>query len=192
MSKEYGVGIIGCGNISGAYFKLIPMFRNLKLVACADINAAASKARSEEFGVEAQAIDALLANPAVDVVVNLTVPEAHYPVSKAALEAGKHVYSEKPFVLSIEQGEDLRRIADAKGLKVGSAPDTYLGGSHQFARHIIDSGQVGKIMSGTAHVLSPGMESWHPNRISSSPRAAGRSSISAPITSTTSSISLAR
>lgn len=163
MAKEYGVGIIGCGNISGAYFRLIPIFRNLRVVACADIKPVAAKARGEEFGVEAQEIEALLANPAVDVVVNLTVPEAHYPVSKAALEAGKHVYSEKPFVLTLEQGEDLRRIADAKNLKVGSAPDTYLGGSHQFVRHLIDSGRVGKIMSGTAHVLSPGMESWHPN-----------------------------
>lgn len=161
--KKYGVGIIGCGNISGAYFKLIPTFRNLKLVACADINPAASKARSEEFGVPAQEIGDLLANPEVDVVVNLTIPEAHYPVSKQALEAGKHVYSEKPFVLSLEQGEDLRRIADARGLKVGSAPDTYLGGAHQFVRHLIDSGRLGKIMSGTAHVLGPGMESWHPN-----------------------------
>jgi predicted dehydrogenase len=163
MTKEYGVGIIGCGNISAAYFRLIPLYKNLKTVACADINPAASKARGEEFGVEAQDIDALLANPAVDVVVNLTIPEAHYPVSKKALEAGKHVYSEKPFVLSIEQGEDLRKIADAKGLRVGSAPDTYLGGAHQFARHLIDAGRVGKIMSGTAHVLGPGMEMWHPN-----------------------------
>jgi predicted dehydrogenase len=163
MAKEYGVGIIGCGNISAAYFRLIPLYKNLKVVACADINPAASKARAEEFGVEAQDIDTLLANPAVEVVVNLTIPEAHYPVSKKALEAGKHVYSEKPFVLSIEQGEDLRKIADSKGLRVGSAPDTYLGGSHQFARHLIDSGKVGKIMSGTAHVLGPGMEMWHPN-----------------------------
>lgn len=163
MTKEYGVGIVGCGNISAAYFKLVPMFRNLKIVACADINSAASAARAEEFGVEAQEIEALLANPAVDVVVNLTVPEAHYPVSRRALVAGKHVYSEKPFVLTLEQGEDLRRIAETNGLSVGSAPDTYLGGSHQFARHLIDSGRIGKVMSGTAHVLGPGMERWHPN-----------------------------
>ena len=143
MTREYGVGIIGCGNISGAYFKLIPMFRNLKVVACADVNMEAAKSRAEEFGVEAQAVDALLANPAVDVVVNLTIPEAHYEVSKRALEAGKHVSSEKPFVLSIEEGEDLRRLADARGLKVGSAPDTYLGGSHQYARNLIDSGTIG-------------------------------------------------
>jgi predicted dehydrogenase len=163
MTKEFGVGIIGCGNISDAYFKLIPLYKNLKVVACTDINMAAAKAKAELYGVDAQEIADLLANPAVDVVVNLTIPEAHYPVSKRALEAGKHVYSEKPFVLTIAQGEDLRRIADAKGLKVGSAPDTYLGGSHQFARNIIDSGQIGKIMSGTAHVLGPGMEMWHPN-----------------------------
>jgi predicted dehydrogenase len=163
MTKEYGVGIIGCGNISSAYFKLIPLYKNLKVIACTDINMEAAKARGEESGVEAQEIDALLANPAIDVVVNLTIPEAHYPVSKRALEAGKHVYSEKPFVLTIEQGEDLRKLADAKGLRVGSAPDTYLGGAHQFARNLIDSGTVGKIMSGTAHVLGPGMEMWHPN-----------------------------
>lgn len=163
MAKEYGVGIIGCGNISGAYFKLIPMFKNLKVVACTDINMDVAKARGEEFGVEAQEIDTLLANPAVDVVVNLTIPEAHFPVSKKALEAGKHVYSEKPFVLSIAEGEELRKIADAKGLKVGSAPDTYLGGSHQYARHLIDSGKIGKVTSGSAHVLGPGMEMWHPN-----------------------------
>jgi predicted dehydrogenase len=163
MAKEYGVGIIGCGNISAAYFRLIPLFKNLKVLACTDINMASAKARAAEFGVVAQEIDELLANPEIDVVVNLTIPEAHYPVSKKALEAGKHVYSEKPFVLSIDQGEDLRKIADAKGLRVGSAPDTYLGGSHQFARHLIDSGTVGKIMSGTAHVIGAGMEMWHPN-----------------------------
>jgi predicted dehydrogenase len=163
MAKEYGVGIIGCGNISAAYFRLIPIYKNLKVVACTDINMAAANARSAEFGVPAQEIDALLANPDVDVVVNLTIPDAHYGVSKKALEAGKHVYSEKPFVLTIAEGEDLRKIANAKGLRVGSAPDTYLGGAHQFARSLIDDGKLGKIMSGTAHVLGPGMEMWHPN-----------------------------
>jgi len=163
MAKEYGVGIIGCGNISAAYFRLIPLYKNLKVVACTDINMAAANARSAEFGVPAQEIDALLANPDVDVVVNLTIPDAHYGVSKKALEAGKHVYSEKPFVLTIEEGEDLRKIADSKGLRVGSAPDTYLGGAHQFARSLIDEGRIGKVMSGTAHVLGPGMEMWHPN-----------------------------
>ena len=163
MTKEYGVGIIGCGNISDAYFKLIPLYNNLKVLACTDINMDAAKAKAETYGVEAQTMDAMLSNPSIDVVVNLTIPDAHFPVSKQALEAGKHVYSEKPFVLSIEQGEELRRIADEKGLRVGSAPDTYLGGAHQYVRHLIDSGRIGKVMSGTAHVVGPGMEMWHPN-----------------------------
>ena len=117
-----GIGIIGCGNISAAYFKLAPLFRGLEVRACADINMAAAEARAAEFGVKAQPVDALLANPDVDVVINLTIPDAHYPVSTAALEAGKHVYSEKPFVLTIEEGLHLKALADGKGLRVGSRP----------------------------------------------------------------------
>lgn len=163
MERELGVGIIGCGNISTAYFTLAPLFKGIKVVACSDINMNAAELRAEEFGVKAQTVDELLANPDVDVVVNLTIPDAHYPVSKRILEAGKHVYSEKPLVLSLEQGEDLRRIAKEKGLSVGCAPDTFLGGSHQLARKYIDEGGVGRITSGTCHVMSPGMEMWHPN-----------------------------
>ncbi|MBD9372606.1 Gfo/Idh/MocA family oxidoreductase [Rhizobium sp. ARZ01] len=163
MTKELGVGIIGCGNISTTYFSLAPLFRGIKVVACADINMAAAEARAAEFKVEAQTIEALLANPAVDIVVNLTIPDAHYSVSRAILEAGKHVYSEKPLVLSLEQGEELRRIAREKGLSVGCAPDTFLGGAHQLARAHVDAGKIGRITSGTCHVMSPGMEMWHPN-----------------------------
>lgn len=163
MTKELGVGIIGCGNISTTYFKLAPLFRGIKVVACADINPAAAEARAAEYGVKAESIEALLANPDVDIVVNLTIPDAHYPVSKAILEAGKHVYSEKPLVLSLEQGEELRAIAKAKGLSVGCAPDTFLGGAHQLARSYVDAGKIGRVTSGTCHVMSPGMEMWHPN-----------------------------
>ncbi len=163
MTKDYGIGIIGCGNISTTYFSLAPLFKGLKVVGCADLNMDAAKARAKEFGVTAQTIDELLANKEIDVVVNLTIPDAHYPVSKSILEAGKHVYSEKPLVLTLEQGEELRSLAKAKGLRVGCAPDTFLGGAHQLARNIIDSGKIGKITSGTAHVLGPGMEMWHPN-----------------------------
>ncbi len=163
MTKELGVGIIGCGNISTTYFKLAPLFKGIKVVACADLNPTAAEARATEYGVEAQSIEALLANPDVDIVVNLTIPDAHYPVSKAILEAGKHVYSEKPLVLSLEQGEDLRAIARAKGLSVGCAPDTFLGGAHQLARSYVDAGKIGRVTSGTCHVMSPGMEMWHPN-----------------------------
>ncbi|MDR6669406.1 Gfo/Idh/MocA family oxidoreductase [Rhizobium sp. 1399] len=163
MTKELGVGIIGCGNISTTYFSLAPLFKGLKVLACADINVQAAKHRAEEYGVIAQTIEELLANDEIDVVVNLTIPDAHYPVSKAALEAGKHVYSEKPLVLSLEQGEDLRRIAKEKGLSVGCAPDTFLGGAHQLARKFVDDGGIGRITSGACYVMGPGMEMWHPN-----------------------------
>ncbi|MGR9295941.1 Gfo/Idh/MocA family protein [Rhizobium leguminosarum] len=163
MTKELGVGIIGCGNISTTYFSLAPLFKGLKVLACADINAQAAEARAQEYGVKAQTIDALLVNDEIDVVVNLTIPDAHFRVSKAILEAGKHVYSEKPLVLSLEEGEELRRIAKQKNLAVGCAPDTFLGGAHQLARKFIDDGGIGRVTSGACYVMSPGMEMWHPN-----------------------------
>ncbi|MBB5573679.1 MULTISPECIES: Gfo/Idh/MocA family protein [Rhizobium] len=163
MTKELGVGIIGCGNISTTYFKLSPLFKGLKVLACADINMDAARLRAEEYQVKAQTIDELLANDELDVIVNLTIPDAHFPVSKRILEAGKHVYSEKPLVLTLEQGEELRRIAKEKGLAVGCAPDTFLGGAHQLARKFIDDGGIGRITSGACYVMSPGMEMWHPN-----------------------------
>ncbi|BCH66150.1 oxidoreductase [Agrobacterium vitis] len=163
MTRELNVGIIGCGNISSAYFTLAPLFKGITVVACADINMNAAELRAEEFGAKAQTVDELLANPDVDVVVNLTIPAVHYAVSKQILEAGKHVYSEKPLVLSLEEGESLRRIAKDKGLSVGCAPDTFLGGAHQLARKHIDEGGIGRVTSGTCHVMGPGMEMWHPN-----------------------------
>ncbi len=163
MADQLGVGIIGCGNISTAYFKLAPLFRGLEVRACADVVPAAAEARAREFAAEAQTVDALLANPSVDVVINLTIPEAHYAVSSAALEAGKHVYSEKPFVLTVEDGLHLKALADGKNLHVGSAPDTFLGGAHQYARKLIDDGAIGTVTAGTAYVMSHGMETWHPN-----------------------------
>lgn len=163
MTRELGVGIIGCGNISTTYFSLAPLFKGLKVLACADINAQAAEARAKEYGVKAQTIDALLVNDEIDVVVNLTIPDAHFRVSKAILEAGKHVYSEKPLVLSLEEGEELRRIAKHENLAVGCAPDTFLGGAHQLARKFIDDGGIGRVTSGACYVMSPGMEMWHPN-----------------------------
>lgn len=163
MSKVYGVGIMGCGNISTAYLKLAPLFRNLEVRAVADILPEAARKRSEEFGVRAQTPEELLRNPEIDVVVNLTIPATHYKVTMDALSAGKHAYSEKPFVLTLEEGMAVRKAAEDHNLRVGSAPDTWLGGAHQQARRIIDSGRIGKVMSGTTHVMSRGMEHWHPN-----------------------------
>nr|WP_314260282.1 Gfo/Idh/MocA family oxidoreductase [uncultured Devosia sp.] len=163
MAKTYGVGIMGAGNISSAYLKLAPLFKGLEVRAVADILPAAAQKRAEEFGVAAQTPDELLKNSELDIIVNLTIPATHYSVSMDIVSAGKHAYSEKPFVLTLEEGMALKKAADDRGLRVGSAPDTFLGGAHQQARAIIDSGKLGKIMSGTTHVMSRGMEHWHPN-----------------------------
>ncbi|WP_423068170.1 Gfo/Idh/MocA family protein [Devosia sp. CN2-171] len=163
MAKTYGVGIMGAGNISAAYLRLAPLFKNLEVRAVADIIPEAAKKRAEEYGVAAQTPDELLKNSEIDVIVNLTIPSTHFQVTKDILSAGKHAYSEKPFVLSVEEGIQIKALADEHKLKVGSAPDTFLGGSHQQVRSIIDSGRLGKIASGTMHVMSRGMEHWHPN-----------------------------
>jgi len=161
--QKLGVGIIGCGNISAAYLRLGPLFKALDMRAVADINMEAAKARADEFGVRADTVEGLLAADDIDVIVNLTIPEAHFAVTKSILEAGKHAYSEKPFVLTLEEGEELRALSKAKGLRVGSAPDTFLGGTHQQARSIIDNDDIGTIIAGSASVMSHGMEHWHPN-----------------------------
>ena len=161
--KTLGVGVIGCGNVSAAYFRLSPLFRGIEIRACADINMEAAKARAAEFGIRAETVDGLLKASDIDIVVNLTIPMVHYEVSKQILDAGKHVYSEKPYVLSVSDGLDLKKRADRKGLRIGSAPDTFLGGAHQLARDLVDSGKLGRITSGTCHVMSHGMEHWHPN-----------------------------
>jgi predicted dehydrogenase len=163
MSKVMGVGIVGCGNISWAYLKLASLFKGIEVKAVADLNMEAAKARAAEFGVKAQTVKELLKNDDIAIVVNLTVPAVHYKVSKQILDAGKHVYSEKPLTLSYKDALALQKYAAKKKLRVGAAPDTFLGASHQLARKTIDDGKIGKIVSGTCHFMGPGMEMWHPN-----------------------------
>lgn len=163
MAKTLGVGIIGCGNISTAYFKFAPLFKGIRMLAGADIDMAAAQTRAREFGVRAMTVEDLLKADDIDIVVNLTVPAVHYEVSARALDAGKHVYSEKPFVLSVKDGTDLKRRAAKRKLRIGSAPDTFLGGAQQLARHLVDRDRLGQITSGTCHVMNHGMEHWHPN-----------------------------
>lgn len=158
-----GVGIIGCGNISTSYLRLAPLFRGIEVRAVADLNLDAAQARAEEFDTKALTVNDLMASDEIDIIVNLTIPDAHFKVTKAILEAGKHAYSEKPVVLSLEEGETLRALAKEKGLRIGSAPDTFMGGTHQMARAMIDEGAIGSIVAGTCHVMSHGMEHWHPN-----------------------------
>ena len=161
--QPLGVGIIGCGNISAAYMTHAPLFRGFELRACADIDVESAKIRADEYGLRALSVEALLTAEDIDLIVNLTVPTAHFEVSAQILEAGKHLYSEKPLVLTLDEGRRLAEIATRKGLHVGCAPDTFLGGAHQLARYLVDSGVLGTIHSGTCHVMSHGMEHWHPN-----------------------------
>ncbi len=158
-----GIGIIGCGNISTAYLRLAPLFKGLEVRAVADMNMETAMARATEFNVRAETVEDLLAAEDIDIVVNLTIPDAHFAVTRSILQAGKHAYTEKPLVLTLEEGEELRALAAANDLRIGSAPDTFLGGAHQAARAAIDEGKIGKVVSGTAHVMSHGMEDWHPN-----------------------------
>ena len=163
MSKTLRVGVMGCGNISTTYFKLAPLFRGMEITACADLNASMAEAKAKEYGIKAMSPKQMLQSPDIDIIVNLTVPDAHFKVSMEAVKAGKHVYSEKPLTLSLADGLALAKAAAAKKVKVCCAPDTILGGAHQLARKAIDDGVIGKITSGTAVIMSHGMEHWHPN-----------------------------
>lgn len=163
MAKRAAIGIIGCGNISEAYLRLAPTFNNVEIVAVADIVPAAAKARAEAFGVRALKVDELLKDDGIEAVVNLTIPDVHYDITHAILTAGKHAYTEKPLALTARDAAKLVKEADKRKLKLASAPDTFLGAGYQTARKLIDGGAIGKVVGGTAFVMSHGMEHWHPN-----------------------------
>lgn len=163
MAKRAAIGLIGCGNISEAYLRLAPTFHNVEIVAVADIVPAVAKARAEAFGVRAMTVDELLKDDGIEAVVNLTIPDVHYDVTHAILTAGKHAYTEKPMALTAKDAAKLVREADRRKLKLASAPDTFLGAGYQTARKLLDGGAIGKVVGGTAYVLSHGMEHWHPN-----------------------------
>ncbi|MDX2079964.1 MAG: Gfo/Idh/MocA family oxidoreductase [Terrimicrobiaceae bacterium] len=158
------VGVIGCGNIAKAYFPTIQKFAHLDLAACADLNAEVAKAKAAEFGVpRVLTPDRLIADPDIDLVLNLTIPAAHAEIDQAALNAGKHVFSEKPFALTREEGLSVAAVAGQAKRRVGCAPDTVLGGGHQTCRQLIDSGAIGRPIGFTANMLGGGHETWHPS-----------------------------
>ncbi len=161
--RSLNLGVVGCGNISPLYFQTAEHFPQLNFVACSDLDMSLARTRAAEFGVNALSVDELLAHPDVDVVVNLTVPQAHAAVAKAALEAGKHVYNEKPLATSLEDGRELVALADAKGLRLVCAPSTFLGAAVQTCRKVLDENAIGTPVAFHAAMLSHGMESWHPN-----------------------------
>jgi len=163
VARTFGVGLIGAGDYSAVYLELAPLFRNFEIRAIASRTQASAEARGQQFGVRAQTIDALLASDDIDVVLNVTPPEAHFPISMDALSAGKHVYCEKPIVVDLDEGAALQKAARERGLSVGVAPDTFLGGPHQQARAAIDAGRFGKITAGTGIFQTRGNETWHPS-----------------------------
>lgn len=159
-----GVGVIGCGNIAPIYLQNLSAFVETEVCAVADLDSAKAHSRAKDFGVpRALSVEEVLASPDVRIVVNLTTPGAHFDISLAALEAGKHVYVEKPLAIDESEADELLALADSKGLLVGCAPDTVLGGGIQTCREIIDRGDIGRPLSFQSFMMCPGHESWHPD-----------------------------
>jgi predicted dehydrogenase len=158
-----GVGVIGAGVISDTYLKNLTQFPDVRVLAVADLDAGRAATQAAAFGIPGSGtVAGLLADPAVEVVVNLTVPAAHVDVGLAALEAGKHVWAEKPLALDRQSARKLLDAAAERGLRVGSAPDTTLGAAFQTVRRAVDAGRIGELRTALAQFLSPGPESWHP------------------------------
>lgn len=163
--KKINLGIIGAEDISSVYLKKLKAYDILNIVACADVNRAAAKAIGEKYNVPKVygSGEGLVKDPDIDIVLNLTIPAAHTKLCMAALEAGKHIYTEKPLASKFEEGKKIMALATEKGLYVGCAPDAFLGGRLQTCRKIIDQGQIGDIIGATAFVVSHGHEWVHPN-----------------------------
>ena len=158
------IGIIGCGNISNAYFNACKRFSAIRVASCADLDVARARAKATEHGIAtAYSVDELLKDPAVAIVVNLTIPGAHAEVELRAIASGKHVYSEKPFGLTRAEGTKVVSEAKLKKVRVGCAPDTILGGGTQTCRKLIDEGAIGRPVAFSANMLCAGHESWHPS-----------------------------
>ncbi|MDR1825753.1 MAG: Gfo/Idh/MocA family oxidoreductase [Bifidobacteriaceae bacterium] len=163
MSATKGIGIIGTGNIFGQYFDTIAKLDWADLLAVADADQARAEAVGQERGVPATSIDGLLADPAIDLVINLTPPAAHVEVDRRIIAAGKHVQSEKPLALSLEEGKALLAEAGQAGVQVGCAPDTFLGTGLQTTIKTIQDGRIGTPFAAAALWGGPGPEPWHPN-----------------------------
>ena len=149
------IGIIGCGAISAAYLQNSKLFEAFEVVACADVRLEAAESRAAEYGVpKACSVEELLADPEIEIVVNLTPHVAHGEVGLAALEAGKSIYNEKPLAVYREDGQRMLALAARKGLRVGSAPDTFLGGAWQTARDLIDDGVIGEPVGASACLMA--------------------------------------
>ncbi|RED39315.1 Gfo/Idh/MocA family protein [Paenibacillus sp. VMFN-D1] len=157
-------GIIGCGNISAIYLENLKKSPVVEVVAVADLVTERAQARAEEFGIaNAYTVDELLGDQEIELVINLTIPGSHASIDLAALEAGKHVYAEKPLATSLQDGKRVVELAEQKGLRAGSAPDTFLGSGVQTAKAAIEAGKIGIPVAATAFMMGGGPEGWHPD-----------------------------
>jgi predicted dehydrogenase len=164
VAAKTKVGIIGCGTISEAYVKGCRAFPILELVACTDIDLDRAKALAQKHHIpKALPVDEFMADPEIEIAINLTIPTAHAEVSLAAIRAGKHVHSEKPLAVTCKDGQAILQAAAEKHRLVGCAPDTFLGGGLQTCRKLIDDGAIGAPVAAVAFMMGHGMESWHPN-----------------------------
>lgn len=164
MTETLGVAVVGCGNISNQYLKNLTRFPDVKVLFCADLDIERAKSQAAAYGVpDAGTVEQALQHPDVGLVVNLTIPAAHADVATAAIEAGKHVWNEKPLTLTVESAQRLMITATNRGARVGCAPDTVLGAGIQSARRLIDEGKIGTPISALTLLQGPGPESWHPD-----------------------------
>ena len=163
MNKVFKVGLIGCGHIAETYFRAHKYFNNFKIIKCADINNHASKKCAKTYGIKALSVNDLLKDNEVEIILNLTIPKAHYIVAKKSLLNNKHVYSEKPMAINTKDGLELLRLARRKKLYIGNAPDTFLGGGNQKAKELLQRKIIGKINLGNAIFAFPGVQSYHPS-----------------------------
>ena len=162
METKSKIAIVGCGNISDIYLKNCLAF-GLDVVACTDVDMSRAEAKAQQFGVAAWPLTEVLADSSIDLIVNLTPPSVHAEVSCAVLNGGKHVYSEKPLATNRTDGAQLLELAKQKGLRIGCAPDTFLGGGLQTCRKLLDDGAIGEPVAAVAFMTGRGMEMWHPN-----------------------------
>ena len=163
MDDKVKVGLMGVGNIAPQYIEGCRHFEILDPAACADIDMERAHSFAHEWGLQAMTAAEMLADPAIEIILNLTVPGVHAEVSTAIIEAGKHVYSEKPLATTRKEGQQIVDAARKAGVRVGCAPDTFLGGGIQTCRKLIDEGAIGKPVAATAFLAGHGHESWHPN-----------------------------
>ena len=157
------VGVVGCGIIAARYVQDAPAFDGWRPVACADLDTASAETFADEHGLQQLGVDELIASPDVDLVLNLTPPRAHAPLVQAALAAGKHVYTEKPLAATAAEARDLVAEAQQRGLRLGCAPDTFLGAAYETGRRLIQEGAIGEPLGAAATMLVGGPDGWHPN-----------------------------